>query len=61
MQVDLLEKGGMRIYNPDGTDIDWGPDLTYWTEGGYATFADTNGCLYLGGDYTGNVDGFGRM
>ena len=51
----------MRIYNDDGTDYDWGPNLTYWTEGGYDAFVDTNGCLYLGGDFTGNVDGFGRM
>ncbi len=60
-QVTTMAGSGVRLYRPDGTDIVSVTALPYWDEGPYAAFGDTNGCLYLGGDFTGNVDGFGRL
>lgn len=58
---DLADRGGVRLYASDGTEYDWAPDIRFWNEGPYAAFADTNGCVYVGGDYSGNVDGFARF
>ncbi|MEM9609849.1 MAG: hypothetical protein AAGA99_20680 [Actinomycetota bacterium] len=59
--TDLDDRGGVRMYRSNGFEWDWFPELRFWTEGPYAVTADTNGCVWLGGDYTGNVDGFGRF
>ena len=58
-EVDLDDRG-FRIYRPDGTEVDFMPNATNWNEGPYAAFFDSNECLYIGGDFTGAVDGFAR-
>ncbi|MEM9465400.1 MAG: putative Ig domain-containing protein [Actinomycetota bacterium] len=50
----------IHTYRPDGERIDWFPSLYTWSEGPYGAAGDSNGCLWLGGDFTGNVDGFAR-
>ncbi|MEM9034596.1 MAG: putative Ig domain-containing protein [Actinomycetota bacterium] len=50
----------VHAYRTDGERIDWFPSLYSWNEGPYGAAGDTNGCLWLGGDFTGNVDGFSR-
>ena len=59
--TDLDDRGGVILYHSDGTEWDWLPNMRFWNEGPYAAFADTEGCVYIGGDFTGNVDGFGRF
>ncbi len=56
-----LQDRGLRAYNLDGTELPFFPNTIYWNEGPYAAMGDTNGCLYVGGDLTGNVDGFARF
>ncbi|MEM9201526.1 MAG: putative Ig domain-containing protein [Actinomycetota bacterium] len=51
----------VHTYRPDGRRIDWSPSLYTWNEGPYGVAGDTNGCLWLGGDFTGDVDGFARF
>ena len=58
---DLDDRGGVILYRPDGSEWNWLPNMRFWNEGPYAAFADTNGCVYIGGDFSGNVDGFGRF
>ena len=58
---DLDDRGGVILYRADGTEWNWLPNIRFWNEGPYAAFADTEGCVYIGGDYTGNVDGFARF
>ena len=60
-RTDLDDRGGVRVYRANGSEWDWLPNLRFWNEGPYAAFADTRGCVYIGGDFTGNVDGFGRF
>ncbi len=55
-----LDDRGFRIYDADLNEFDFLPNATHWNEGPYAAFKDTNGCLYIGGDFTGEVDGFAR-
>ena len=50
----------IHTYRADGERIDWFPSLYTWSEGPYGATGDSNGCLWLGGDFTGNVDGFAR-
>jgi chitodextrinase len=57
----MSDLGGTRVMSTTGGQVDFLANLPYWTEGPYAVMADTNGCLYIGGDFVGNVDGFGRM
>ena len=56
-----LADRGLRTYSPNGTELPFFPNTIYWNEGPYAAMGDTNGCLYVGGDLTGNVDGFARF
>lgn len=56
-----LQNRGLRTYNTNGTELSFFPNTIYWNEGPYAAMGDTNGCLYVGGDLTGNVDGFARF
>lgn len=51
----------IHTYRPDGTRIDFFPNLRLWDEGPYSAAGDTNGCLWIGGDFTGTVDGFARF
>ncbi|MEM9203082.1 MAG: discoidin domain-containing protein [Actinomycetota bacterium] len=52
---------GVRLYHSDGSEYDFRPNMPTWGEGPYATMADSNGCLYIGGDYSGIAKGFGRF
>ncbi|MEM9464182.1 MAG: hypothetical protein AAGA90_02360 [Actinomycetota bacterium] len=58
---DLDDRGGVILYRPDGSEWNWLPNMRFWNEGPYAAYADTRGCVYIGGDFTGDVDGFGRF
>ena len=51
----------IHTYRADGERIDWFPRLYTWNEGPYGATGDTGGCLWIGGDFTGNVDGFARF
>ncbi|MEM9201525.1 MAG: putative Ig domain-containing protein [Actinomycetota bacterium] len=51
----------VHAYNAAGERIDWFASLYTWNEGPYGAGGDTNGCLWVGGDFTGNVDGFARF
>ncbi|MEM9203084.1 MAG: discoidin domain-containing protein [Actinomycetota bacterium] len=53
--------GGVRLYRSDGTAYDWRANIRIWGEGPYAGFADSAGCLWIGGDYGGTAQGFGRF
>ena len=53
--------GGFRLYRSDGTAYDWRANIRIWGEGPYAAFADSTGCLWVGGDYAGTAQGFGRF
>ncbi|MEM9033083.1 MAG: hypothetical protein AAGD18_00695 [Actinomycetota bacterium] len=57
----LADRGGVRLYRSNGSEWDWLPNMTFWNQGPYGAYADTNGCVYIGGDFVGNVDGFGRF
>ncbi|MEM9521924.1 MAG: putative Ig domain-containing protein [Actinomycetota bacterium] len=51
----------VHVYTGAGERVDWFPSLFTWNEGPYGAAGDTNGCLWVGGDFTGNVDGFARF
>ncbi|MEM9465181.1 MAG: discoidin domain-containing protein [Actinomycetota bacterium] len=53
--------GGFRLYRSDGTAYDYRANIRIWGEGPYAAFADSAGCLWVGGDYSGTAQGFGRF
>ncbi|MEM9203081.1 MAG: discoidin domain-containing protein, partial [Actinomycetota bacterium] len=53
--------GAFMLHRSDGSLHDWRANMRTWGEGPYAAFADTNGCLYVGGDYGGATHGFGRF
>ncbi|MCH7789022.1 MAG: fibronectin type III domain-containing protein [Acidobacteria bacterium] len=55
-----LDDRGFRLYDEGLTEHDFMPNATHWNEGPYAAFTDSTGCLYIGGDFTGEVDGFAR-
>jgi chitodextrinase len=59
-EINLADRG-LRIYRTDGTESSFFPGTIYWNEGPYGAMGDSNGCLYVGGDLTGNVDGFARF
>ena len=53
--------GGFRLFRSDGTAYDFRANIRIWGEGPYAAFADSTGCLWVGGDYGGTAQGFGRF
>ncbi|MEM9521893.1 MAG: discoidin domain-containing protein [Actinomycetota bacterium] len=52
---------GFRLFRSDGTTWDFRANMRVWGEGPYAAHADSTGCLWVGGDYGGTVQGFGRF